>query len=57
MRDIQLFTLISGGVYAGLGLYDTMQFVGRIIYHMHRCCGRYGCGFNGVPALQVNARF
>jgi hypothetical protein len=37
-----LLELSGGSVYAGLGIYDTMQYIKPDVYNLYR----YGC-FNG----------
>ena len=44
-KDISIYINSPGGsVYAGLGIYDTMQFISqRCSHHLHR----YGCQYGG----------
>ena len=42
-RDVQMFINSPGGsVIAGMGIYDTMQYVARCQYHLHQFSRLYG---------------
>jgi ATP-dependent protease ClpP protease subunit len=44
-KDIQIYLNSPGGsVYAGLGIYDTMQYIARCCYNLYWNGGFYGSG-------------